>query len=59
MELNGFMSAKTKVIVILNTIILYFMLVTIIACYIFEFEKIMITIVITIMFVILIVPYLC
>ncbi|EFS8542083.1 hypothetical protein KOL22_000603 [Listeria monocytogenes] len=61
-ELKGFVSAKTKAILILNTIILYFMLVTIIAFYIFEFEnnatefeKIMIAILITIMLVILIV----
>ncbi|MBF2477535.1 hypothetical protein [Listeria marthii] len=61
-ELKGFVSAKTKAILILNTIILYFMLVTIIAYYIFEFEnnatefeKIMIAILITIMLVILIV----
>ncbi|EJD3280639.1 hypothetical protein PWJ44_002756 [Listeria monocytogenes] len=39
MELKGFVSAKTKANLILSTIILSFMLIMIVAYYLFEFEK--------------------
>uniref|UniRef100_UPI00165DF17B hypothetical protein n=1 Tax=Listeria marthii TaxID=529731 RepID=UPI00165DF17B len=61
MELKGFVSARTKAILILNTVILYLLLVLIIAYYLFEinkdiseFERTIITILIAIMFFILI-----
>ncbi|MBC1963750.1 hypothetical protein HCJ68_05070 [Listeria welshimeri] len=60
MELKGFVSARTKAILILNMVILYLLLVLIIAYYLFEinkdiseFERTMITILIAIMFFIL------